>query len=133
MLEEKIEIKELKRKIRLYCGLVTLHFSVKKLAFNYKQKKDAFFLALKCYLRAMKVQLKYLRNRLKFGPDMNTRSIKVARGCLNFIGLSMHGLMELEAKPKIAEFLRDRLVKLQLKENFGIFYRKSNFFFLINV
>jgi len=35
MLEEKLEIKELKRKIRLYCGLVTLHFSLKQLAFNY--------------------------------------------------------------------------------------------------
>ena len=83
---------------------------------------------MKRYFRAMKVQKKYLRNRLKFGPDMETRSTKLARGCLNFIGLSMHGLMEVEARPKIADFLRDRLVKLQLKENFGIFYRKSNYY-----
>jgi hypothetical protein len=60
---------------------------------------------------------------------MNTRSTKLARGCLNFLGLSMHGLMEVEARPKIAEFLRDRLIKLKLKENFGIFYRKSKYLF----
>jgi hypothetical protein len=35
MLEEKLEIKELKRKIRVYCGIVTLHFSMKQLALNY--------------------------------------------------------------------------------------------------
>lgn len=71
MLEEKLEIKELKRKIRLYVGLVTMHHSVKHIASLYQQKKDAFFLALRMYFRAFKVQKKYLRNRLKWGPTMD--------------------------------------------------------------
>ena len=133
MLEEKLEIKEHKNKIRFFVGLVRLHYSVKEIASLYQKKKDAFFLAMRMYFRAFKVQKKYLRNRLKWGPTMDARSQNVARESLNFVVFSMHGLIEDKARPKILEFLQDRLAKQQLKEKFGIVYNKSNFSTLLTL
>jgi hypothetical protein len=111
MLEEKLEVRQLKRKIRFYIGLIQMHKSVKELKEMYQRKKDAFFLAMKTYFRAFKLQKKYQRLRLRNGPDIEARALRISRNCINFVTFNMHGLMQAQAAPKIADFLKDRFAK----------------------
>lgn len=111
MLEEKLEVREVKRKIRFYVGLIQMRKSVKELKDLYQRKKDAFYLAMNFYFRAFKLQKRYQRMRLRNGPDQEARVLRISRNSINFVTFNMHGLMQVQAAPKIADFLRDRLGK----------------------
>ena len=111
MLEEKLEVRELKRKIRFYVGLIHMRKCVRELKDLYQARKDAFYIAMNTHFRAFKLQLRYKRLRLRNGPDMDARALKIGRNCLNFVTFAMHGLLREQAAPKIAEFLKDRLAK----------------------
>jgi hypothetical protein len=63
------------------------------------------------HFRAFKLQLRYKRLRLRNGPNMDARALRIGRNCLNFVTFAMHGLVRDQAAPKIAEFLKDRLAK----------------------
>ena len=69
-----MEIRDKKQKIRFYVGLIQLHNMIKMLVSNYHMKREAYFMMLVRYFRAFRLQRKYLRNILKFGPDMEVRA-----------------------------------------------------------